>query len=82
MEKDKCPNCGQEVVSLEGMSDHQKFKIFMKEKGLNLMKIAEILNRPYDSVKTALRPSGKFPDWLKITLHVWERDKNKDKSEK
>jgi hypothetical protein len=54
------------------MTDHQKLKALMKERGLNFFDIAEITGHSYNSVKSMLQPNRELPRWVKLVLYVWE----------
>ena len=61
------------------MTDHEKLKALMKERGLNnFHDIARITGHSYQSVKTMLQPNREIPRWVKLVLYVWEDGKKEN----
>ena len=60
------------------MTDHERLKALMKERGLNFIKIAEITGHSYNSVKSMLQPNRKIPRWVQLVLYVWEAGENEN----
>lgn len=56
------------------MTDHEKLKALMKERGLNFFDIAKITGHSYQSVKTMLQPNKELPRWVNLVLYVWENN--------
>jgi hypothetical protein len=54
------------------MTDHEKLKALMKERGLNFHDIARITGHSYQSVKTMLQPNKELPRWMNLVLYIWE----------
>lgn len=54
------------------MTDHEKLKALMKERGLSYYDIAEITGHSYNSVKSMLQPNKEIPRWVKLVLYVWD----------
>ena len=60
------------------MTDHEKLKALMKERGLNFHDISRITGHSYQSVKTMLQPNKELPRWVKLVLYVWEGGKKEN----
>ena len=52
------------------MTEQEKLKTILKEKGLNYKKVSEITGHSYDSVKSMLQPGKPVPRWCKLLIHV------------
>jgi hypothetical protein len=61
------------------MTDHEKLKALMKERGLNFFDIAKITGHSYNSVKSMLQPNRELPRWVKLVLYVWEGKQKQNK---
>lgn len=57
------------------MTDHEKLKALMKERGFSYSDIAEITGHSYNSVKSMLQPNREIPRWVKLVLYVWDVNK-------
>ena len=56
------------------MTDHEKLKALMKERGLNYHDISKITGHSYYSVKSMLQPKAELPRWVNLVLYVWENE--------
>lgn len=56
------------------MTDHEKLKALMKERGLNFFDIAEITGHSYNSVKSMLQPKKEVPRWVKLILYLYDKN--------
>lgn len=57
---------------LSVMTEHQKFRVVLKELGLNYYDLATLLGMSYNSVKTLLAPSKELPKWAKTMIYTFE----------
>ena len=52
-----------------------KLKSILNELGISRKEIAAITGLEYSSVAQSLSPSRKFPNWLNLTLVIYDRIK-------
>ena len=60
------------------MTNNEKLKALMKERGLSYHDIARITGHSYNSVKSMLQPNQELPRWVKLVLFVWEGSKKEN----
>ena len=64
------------------MTDHQKLKALMKERGLSYYDIARITGHSYNSVKSMLQPKKELPRGVTLVLYGWEGGKKENCKER
>ena len=53
------------------ITDKQKLKDLLKDRGLTYGKIAEITGYTPDSVKSMLQPNKPLPRWCKLIVYLY-----------
>jgi len=54
--------------------DHSELQTLLNHYSLTLKEVAEIVGRPYNSVRNMLRPGCKVPNWLNLSLHIYRME--------
>jgi len=65
-------------IKTQLMTNHQKLKALLKDRGLSYHDISDITGHSYNSVKSMLQPNKELPRWMKLVLFVWEGGKKEN----